>query len=87
MNKTANSIRNRLSLRKPQEDSLAILSELCDKLTLKKNLNLDEELNIVHEQFKTCIDFERSFPSICFALATGVGKTRLMGSFIAYFYS
>lgn len=31
-------------------------------------------------------DFERSFPSLCFALATGVGKTRLMGAFIAYLY-
>lgn len=31
-------------------------------------------------------DFERDFPSLCFALATGVGKTRLMGAFIAYLY-
>jgi len=28
--------------------------------------------------------FERDFPSLCFALAIGVGKTRLMGAFIAY---
>ena len=31
-------------------------------------------------------EFERDFPSICFALATGVGKTRLMGAFISYLY-
>src|ERR1700736_2643412 len=31
-------------------------------------------------------DFERDFPSLCFALATGVGKTRLMGAFISYLY-
>ena len=31
-------------------------------------------------------DFERDFPSLCFALATGVGKTRLMGAFITYLY-
>ena len=31
-------------------------------------------------------DFERDFPSLCFALATGVGKTRLMGAFIGYLY-
>ena len=31
-------------------------------------------------------DFEREFPSLCFALATGVGKTRLMGAFISYLY-
>jgi type III restriction enzyme len=31
-------------------------------------------------------DFERDFPSLCFALATGVGKTRLMGAFISYLH-
>lgn len=30
--------------------------------------------------------FERDFPSLCFALATGVGKTRLMGAFMAYLF-
>jgi type III restriction enzyme len=34
----------------------------------------------------TCTDFERDFPSLCFALATGVGKTRLMGAFIAWLH-
>ena len=28
----------------------------------------------------------REFPSLCFALATGVGKTRLMGAFISYLH-
>jgi type III restriction enzyme len=32
-------------------------------------------------------DFERNFPSLCFALATGVGKTRLMGACIAYLHA
>ena len=36
--------------------------------------------------YPTCADFERNFPSLCFALATGVGKTRLMGAFITYLY-
>ena len=31
-------------------------------------------------------DFELEFPSLCFALATGVGKTRLMGAFISYLH-
>ena len=31
-------------------------------------------------------DFEREFPSLCFALATGVGETRLMGAFISYLH-
>ena len=29
-------------------------------------------------QFPKLSDFEPYFPSLCFALATGVGKTRLM---------
>jgi hypothetical protein len=36
--------------------------------------------------FQTLDDFEQDFPSLCFALATGVGKTRLMGAFIAYLH-
>lgn len=38
-------------------------------------------------QFPTLADFERDFPSLCFALATGVGKTRLMGAFISYLHA
>ena len=37
--------------------------------------------------YPTCSDFEREFMSITFALATGVGKTRLMGAFITYLYT
>ncbi len=86
MNKIAASIRNRLSLRPPQADSLEILSVLADKLTLKKGVDLVVELEKVKKLYPTCSDFERLFPSICFSLATGVGKTRLMGAFISYLY-
>ena len=86
MNKIATAIRNRLSLRPPQTDSLNILAGLADKLTLQKNSNLHEELQKVKSSYQTCADFERDFPSICFSIATGVGKTRLMGAFIAYLY-
>jgi type III restriction enzyme len=86
MNRIATSIRNRLSLRPPQEKSLNILAELADKLTLKKSVDLTAELEKVKSSYPTCADFERNFPSLCFALATGVGKTRLMGAFIAYLY-
>src|SRR3990170_745901 len=94
MNRIANSIKNRLSLRQPQAESLNILAELTDRLTLKKHTPdpsqegnfLKEQLEIVKNSYPTCTDFERNFPSICFALATGVGKTRLMGAFIAYLH-
>lgn len=86
MNHTALYVRNRLSLRPPQEESLRILSELTAEMTLKKGSDLSAELPKVKAKYPTCADFERNFPSMCFALATGVGKTRLMGAFIAYLY-
>src|SRR3989304_10123167 len=128
MNRIAQSIKNRLSLRPPQADSLNILAELTDKLTLKKHTPcpspegskhtpnppsrgeyksllsegelkspllggdsgvgsfLQQELEKVKTSYPTCTGFERNFPSLCFALATGVGKTRLMGAFISYLY-
>ena len=86
MKRIATSIRNRLSLRAPQQESLRILSELTDGLSLQKNADLAIELEKVRSLYPTCTDFERKFPSLCFALATGVGKTRLMGAFIAYLY-
>lgn len=84
--KIFNIINNRMSLRKPQEESLEILEKILNKITLTKEYNNEELLPIVHEIAGTCTDFERNFPSICFSLATGVGKTRLMGAFMAYLY-
>ena len=81
-------ISQRLSLRKPQEESLALLDRFCDSLSLAKDADAAAQLqalkaaNLVAADF----EFERDFPSLCFALATGVGKTRLMGAFIAYLY-
>ena len=86
MDRIAINIKNRLSLRPPQTESLNILTELVDMLPLKKNNDLPTELAKVNGRYPTCTDFERNFPSICFALATGVGKTRLMGAFVAYLY-
>ena len=86
MNRTAINIKNRLSLRQPQTDSLEILSEICDILELKKGSDLITALQQIQTKYPQVKDFEREFPSLCFALATGVGKTRLMGAFIAYLY-
>lgn len=86
MNRTTNQIKNRLSLRPPQAESLDILSILSDQLELKKGVDLSAELAKVKSLYPTCTDFERNFPSVCFALATGVGKTRLMGAFVTYLY-
>ncbi len=82
--RTSIQIQQRLSLRKPQEEALNILTELVKRLELKKEVDVNAELTKVHELYPTATDFERDFVSICFALATGVGKTRLMGAFITY---
>ena len=84
MNKTAQMISQRLSLRTPQARSLEILADILDDMELSKSQDLEELLKHVHGKYGTCTDFERDFPSICFALATGVGKTRLMGAFMSY---
>ena len=60
MNRTANTIKNRLSLRPPQADSLNILSELSEIFTLQKDVNLNEELSKVTGKFLTCTSFERN---------------------------
>ena len=70
----------------PQRDSLEILARLCDIVPLEKNTDIEQTLKAVQAEYTTVKDFERDFPSLCFALATGVGKTRLMGAFIAYLY-
>ena len=48
--------------------------------------DLHAALATIRSEFPTVTDFEREFPSLCFALATGVGKTRLMGAFISYLH-
>jgi type III restriction enzyme len=87
MNSKTQIIKNRLSLRKPQTESLEILQKIIDSLELKKDIGVANELAKIKSLYPTCLDFEREFPSVCFALATGVGKTRLMGAFIAYLYT
>ncbi|MBN1907009.1 MAG: DEAD/DEAH box helicase family protein, partial [Deltaproteobacteria bacterium] len=86
MDRTAQMISNRLSLRAPQKTSLERLTMILEKMPLEKGLDLISELEKIKAMFPTCTDFERDFPSICFALATGVGKTRLMGAFIAWLH-
>ena len=84
---TTDYISGVMSLRKPQEKSLKILEEIMKSLDVKKDMNLKDALDKVHAMFPICSDFERDFMSLTFALATGVGKTRLMGAFIAYLYT
>jgi type III restriction enzyme len=86
MNRHVNSIAARLSLRFPQRESLEILNRITEIIRLGKDADPQGALAAIRSEFPSVTDFEREFPSLCFALATGVGKTRLMGAFISYLH-
>ena len=86
MNLHVDPIAGRLSLRAPQRQSLEILDRITEIVPPSKSPDVAAALAIIQSEFPKVTDFEREFPSICFALATGVGKTRLMGAFISYLH-
>ena len=86
MNRHVNAIAGRLSLRPPQRRSLEILDRITEIVPPKKGADVTVALAAIQKEFPKVTDFEREFPSLCFALATGVGKTRLMGAFISYLH-
>ena len=86
MNRHVNAISGRLSLRKPQRDSLEILDRITEIVPPRRGTDIEAALSVIKSEFPTVTDFEREFPSLCFALATGVGKTRLMGAFVSYLH-
>lgn len=86
MNRLVNAIAGRLSLRSPQRQSLEILDRITEIAPPQKNADITAALEAIQTEYPTVTDFEREFPSLCFALATGVGKTRLMGAFISYLH-
>ena len=94
-------INGAMSLRIPQAKSLSLFADYLESpagqmlLSRMKKETQATTADILRESkayFKTIAEaksyqeFERSFPTFTFALATGVGKTRLMGAFVAYMY-
>ena len=79
-------IKQRLSLRKPQIDALDLLADCLGRIEFSKEADIAKSLKAIQSIYPSVKDFERDFPSLCFALATGVGKTRLMGAFVAYLF-
>ena len=86
MHRQVNAISGRLSLRPPQRRSLEVLDRVMEIAQPHKNGDGAAALEVIRSEYPTVTDFEREFPSLCFALATGVGKTRLMGAFISYLH-
>jgi type III restriction enzyme len=83
MNPLIRQIAQRMSLREPLAASLEILSRVAD-LILRHEEPPEKSLQLIREQFPQVTEFERNFPNLCFGIATGVGKTRLVGAMIAY---
>jgi len=100
--KLVKMLSDRLSLRPPQREALEILDALFGRVLPPKaaqnigvNGGLDTGLDVAAwlERIRDTLpentgfrEFEREFVSLAFALATGVGKTRLMGAMIAYLH-
>ena len=94
MDSITSYISQRLSLRKPLAKALELTAQLTDKLSLQNPSTdpdmlekfITAELAMAKSIVPTVKSFDRDFPSLAFSIATGIGKTRLMGAIIAYLY-
>ena len=86
---TFNQIKQRLSLRLPLAEALETTAIIADHIPLhksKRNTTPQEDLETIRELYPSCTNFQRAFPSFTHNIATGVGKTRLIGAIITYLY-
>ena len=78
-----------MSLREPQYEALKTLDNICSKIDYK-TYSKEQAEEIATEncqtQSKIKVDDNLGFPSFCFEMTTGIGKTRLMGASIYYLY-
>ena len=84
-----NKIGYAMSLRDPQKEALSYLAAISDNCDYKsQNKSEIEAIATEHceggQAIKVAKEFD--FPSFCFDMATGIGKTRLMGAAIYYLY-
>lgn len=82
-----NRIKYAMSLRAPQENALSYLDAITSHCDYKKD-NKESVESIASEycESRRNINASFDFPSFCYAMATGIGKTRLMGACIYYLY-
>jgi type III restriction enzyme len=89
MSEIVNKIGYAMSLREPQKEALSYLDNISDKCDYKRD-KLDAIVHIASDNCenknKIKIDKDFNFPSFCYSMATGIGKTRLMGASIYYLY-
>lgn len=87
MSEIVNKIKYAMSLRTPQEEALSYLDAIsshCDYKKDSKDVIEAVASEYCEKQHKVRAGFE--FPSFCYAMATGIGKTRLIGASIYYLY-
>ncbi|MDY0101013.1 MAG: DEAD/DEAH box helicase family protein, partial [Bacilli bacterium] len=84
---TIDYINNVMALRKPQFRSLRILDDILKENQLSKNIETELYQRSINNLYRTFTAFERPFFNLAFELATGVGKTKLMGAFMTYLYT
>ena len=87
MSGIVNKIKYAMSLRTPQEEALSCLDAITSHCDYKKDSKETVETaatEYCEKQRKITSLFD--FPSFCYAMATGIGKTRLMGAGIYYLY-
>lgn len=78
-----------MSLRDPQYEALKCFDNISSKIEYKTASKEDSEKvasENCQEHRKIVVDKEFDFPSYCFDMTTGIGKTRLMGACIYYLY-
>lgn len=87
MSETVNKIKYAMSLRTPQEEALLYLDAISTHCDYKKDSkDTVEAVATEYCEKQRKINAKFDFPSFCYAMATGIGKTRLMGACIYYLY-
>ena len=78
-----------MSLRDPQYEALQYFDAISSKIEYRTSSKAEAE-KIASENCQTphtiSVDKEFDFPSFCFDMTTGIGKSRLMGACIYYLY-
>lgn len=87
MSEIVNKIKYAMSLRTPQEEALSYLDAISSHCDYKKDgKDVVEAAASEYCEKQRDVKAGFDFPSFCFAMATGIGKTRLMGACIYHLY-
>lgn len=87
MSGIVNRIKYAMSLRTPQQEALSYLDAISTHCDYKKDDKKAVEATASeYSENNRKVSPKFDFPSFCYNMATGIGKTRLMGACIYYLY-